>query len=74
MVLKSRTKKKTNETAKRNMLNSLLENDNTEEQKLNKQLTMPLPGCHPYVHHDEDIIKTQNKKAIRYNGNQRQLF
>ena len=56
------------------MLNSLLENDNTEEQKLNKRLTMPLPGCHPYVHHDEDIIKTQNKKAIRYNGNQRQLF
>ena len=56
MVLKSKTKtKKTNETAKQNMLNSLLENDNIEEQKLNKQLPMPLPGCHPYVHHNEDI-------------------
>lgn len=56
MVLKSKTKtKKTNETAKENMLNSLLENDDVEEQKLNKQLPMPLPGCHPYVHHNQDI-------------------
>ena len=36
MVSKSITKKKTNETVKRELLNSLQENDDVEEQGLNK--------------------------------------
>ena len=36
MVSKSITKKKTNETVKRELLNSLQENDDVEEQGLNE--------------------------------------
>ena len=64
MVSKSITKKKMNESIKREFLNSLQENDYDEGQKLNKtannvnnsQEAMLL------IHRYEDIIKTQNKK------------
>ena len=36
MVSKSKTKKKTNESIKRKLLNSLKENDDVEEQGLNE--------------------------------------
>ena len=36
MVSKSKTKKKSNETIKRELLNSLKENDDVEEQGLNE--------------------------------------
>ena len=61
MVSKSITKKKMNESIKREFLNSLQENDYDEGQKLNKtannvnnsQEAMLL------IHRYEDIIKTQ---------------
>ena len=40
MVPKRINKKKTNETIKQELLNSLRDNDNVEEQELNEQLPM----------------------------------
>ena len=74
--VKSVTKEKTVEAIKRELLNSLQENDDVEEQGLNEtannvknsqQAILMINRC-------EGIIKTQNKKAVGYNGKQRQLF
>ena len=48
MVLKSINKKKTNETIKRELLNSLYENDNVEEQELNETVN--------YVNNSQEAI------------------
>ena len=69
MVSKSITEKKTNETVKRELLNSLKENDDVEEQGLNETLhnvsnpheAMLIIGCY------EDIIKKKKKKKKESN-------
>ena len=76
MVSKSKTKKKSNETIKRELLNSLKENDDVEEQGLNETANSvnnsqePIAIIRRYV----EIIKTQNKKAIGYTGKQGELL
>ena len=68
MVSKSKTKKKTNETIKRKLLNLLKENDGVEEQGLNEIFINVNNSQEALViiYRYEDIRKTQNKKAIRY--------
>ena len=76
MVLKSRTKKKTNESTKRELVNSLKKNDDAEEQGLrktvnnvsNSQETIIIICC------SKEIIITQIKKAIGYIGKQGELL
>ena len=75
MVFKSIFKKETNQTIKRELLNSLQESDDVEGQGFNEtandvnnsQVGILIIYCH------EDI-KTQNKKAIVYMGKQGQLL
>ena len=72
---KSKTKKKANETIKRELLNSLKEND-VEEQRLNKRVNYVNNSQEAIViiRRYEDIIKTQNKKAIVYIAKQGELL
>ena len=72
MVSKSITKKKKNEIIKRELLNSLQDNDDIEEQGLNE--TANLQEALRIIDRYDDIIKTQNKKAIEYIGKQGELF
>ena len=74
-MLKSKTKKKANETIKRELLNSLKEND-VEEQRLNKRVSYVNNSQEAIViiRRYEDIIKTQNKKAIVYIAKQGELL
>ena len=72
MVLKRIAEKKVNETIKRELLNSLQQNDNAVKQGLtetpnnvnNSQEAVKIINCY------EGIIKTQNQKAIGYIGKQ----
>ena len=68
MVSKSITKKKTNEIIKRELLNSLQDNDDIEEQGLSE--TANLQEAVRIINRYDVIIKTQNKKAIGYVGKQ----
>ena len=76
MVSKSITKEKTNETTKRELVNSLQENDDVEEQGLNETANNVSNSQETIliIRRYKDIIKTQNKKAIRYIGKQRLLL
>ena len=76
MVSKRIAKQKTNESTKRKLLNSLQENDHVEEQRLNKTANNANNSQEAIliIHRSEDIIKTQNKKAIGHIGKQGQLF
>ena len=76
MVLKSVLKKKTHETMKQELLNSLKENDDEEEPSLKETTTATSDPQEAIliIHRYEDIIKTQNKKAISYTGKQGQLL
>ena len=72
MVLKSETKKKTNESIKRQPLNALKENDDIEEQGLDETVNNVSNSQEAIViiRRYEEIIKTQNKKSIRYSSKQ----
>lgn len=76
MVPKTIRKKKTNETVKQELLNSLKENDDLEEPGLDETayaIMHPLEAVritNPY----KETIKTQNKRAIGYVGKQGQLL
>ena len=63
---KSITKKKTNEIIKREMLNLLQENDDVEKRVLNETANNVNNSqeAKRLINRYEDIIKTQNKKAI----------
>ena len=76
MVSKSKTKKKTNESIKRELLDSLKENNDVEEQGLNKTVNNVNNSQEAIViiRRYEDIIKTQNKKAVGYIAKQGQLL
>ena len=76
MVPKSIAKKKTKEIRKRELLNSLQENDDVEEQALNKTANTVSISQEAIliINRYEDIIKTQNKKAIEFIGKQGQLL
>ena len=76
MVSKSITKEKTNETIKRELVNSLQENDDVEEQGLNETANNVSNSQETIliIRRYKDVIKTQNKKAIRYIGKQRLLL
>ena len=73
---KSINKKKTNVTIKRELLNSLQENDNVEEQELNEKTNNVNNSEEAMViiRRYEDIIKTKNKKAIGYIGQQGEIL
>ena len=66
MVSKSKAKKKTNESIKRKLLNSLKENKDVEEQELNETVNRVNNSQDAILitHHYEDIIKTQKRKAV----------
>ena len=66
MVSKSKIKKKTNQSVKRELLKSLKENDDAEEQGLNETVNNVNNSQEAIIiiNSYEDIIKTQNKKAI----------
>ena len=68
MASKSVTKKKTNETIKREFLNLLLENDDVGKQGLNKTANNVNNSQEAILRRYKDIIKAQNKKAIKYIG------
>ena len=76
MVSKSKAKKKTNESIKRKLLNSLKENKDVEEQELNETVNRVNNSQDAILitHHYEDIIKTQNKKAGGYIAKQAEIF
>ena len=61
---------------KRELLNSLQESHDVEEQELNKTANNVDSSQEVMliIRRYEDIIKTQNRKAIGYIGKQRQLF
>ena len=62
MVSKSIARKKTNEVIKRELPNSLQENDDVEEQWL-KETANNVSNCQEairMINRHEDIIKTQN--------------
>ena len=66
MVSKSKIKKKTNQSVKQELLKSLKENDDVEEQGLNETVKNVNNSQEAIIiiNSYEDIIKTQNKKAI----------
>ena len=66
MVSKSKIKKKTNQSVKQELLKSLKENDDVEEQGLNETVNNVNNSQEAIIiiNSYEDIIKTQNKKAI----------
>ena len=76
MVSESINKKKTNETIKQELLHSLQENDDAEEQELNETANNVNNSQELIliIHCYEAIIKIQNKKAIGYIGKQGQLL
>lgn len=71
MVPKTIRKKKTNETVKQELLNSLKENDNLEEHQvlMKQQMRQQTP-----VKRYKKIIKTQNKRVKGYAGKLDQLL
>ena len=76
MVSKSKTRNKTNESIKRELLNSLKDNDDVEEQRLNETANNVSNSQEAIViiRRYKVIIKTQNKKAIQYIGKQGELL
>ena len=76
MVSKSKTKKKSNETIKRELLNSLKENDDVEEQGLNETANNVNNSQEAIaiIRRYMEIIKKKNKKAIGYTGKQGELL
>ena len=70
MMSKRMAKKKTDEIIKGELLNSLQENNDVEEQELNKAANNVNNSQEVIViiHCYKDIIKTQIKKAIVYIG------
>ena len=76
MVSKGKTKKKTNETIKRELLNLSKENDDDEKQGLNGTVNNVNNSQEAIfaICRYEDIIKTQNKKSIAYIAKQRQFL
>ena len=76
MVLKRIAKKKTNETVKQEPLNLLQENDDVVEQGLNKRANNVnnFQKAIKIINRFEDIIKTQNIKAMGYIGKEGELL
>ena len=76
MVSKSKTKKKTNESIKRELLNLFKENNDVEEQGLNETVNNLNNSQEVIViiRRYEDVIKTQNKKAAGYIAKQVELL
>ena len=75
MVSKGKTKKKTNETIKRELQTLSKENDDVGKQGRNKTVNNVNNSQEAIfiICHYEDIIKTQNKEAIAYSAKERQL-
>ena len=70
MVSKRTAKKKTNENIKQELLSSLQENDDVDEVGLNETANNVNNSQEAIIiiHLYDDIVKTQNKKAIGYIG------
>lgn len=66
---------RTNGTVKRKALTSLQENDNVEDQWLNETAKTVNDSQETIlkIRHQDDVIKTPNKKAIGYIGKREQL-
>ena len=76
MVSKGKTKEKTNETIKRELLNLSKENDDVEKQGLNETVNNVNNSQEAIfaICRYQDIIKTQNKKAIAHIAKRRQFL
>ena len=74
MVLK-RTAKKKNASIRKELLNLLQKNDNTEEQGFDETVHNVNNSQEAIliINHHMDIIKTQNEKTIGYIGKQEEL-
>ena len=76
MVAKTTRKKKTSDTVKQELLNSIKKDDNLEEPDINATadtIKDPLEAIR-LIQSYEEIMKTQNKRTIEYLGKQRQLL
>lgn len=76
MVAKTTRKKKTSDTVKQELLNSIKKDDSLEEPDINATadtIKDPLEAIR-LIQSYEEIMKTQNKRTIEYLGKQRQLL
>lgn len=76
MVAKTTRKKKTSDTVKQELLNSIKKDDNLEEPDINATadtIKDPLEAIR-LIQSYEEIMKTQTKRTIEYLGKQRQLL
>ena len=76
MVAKTTRKKKTSDTVKQELLNSIKKDDNLEEPDINATadtIKDPLEAIR-LIQSYKEIMKTQNKRTIEYLGKQRQLL
>ena len=76
MISKRIAKNRTNETIKQELLISLQEDDDVEEQGLNETVNNvnSFQEATKIINRYEDIIKTQIRKAIGYIGKQGELL
>ena len=75
-MLKNTSKKKTKETVKDELLNSLMKKNKMEEQGLEEMANIiadPKEAIR-MIKHYEQMVKTQNKKVINIFGRQGQLL
>ena len=72
IVLKNLLRKKTKETVKQELLNSVMENNEMEEPGLGKtaNATKDTAEAIKIIQRYEEIIKIQNKKFINFAGKQ----
>ena len=66
MVAKTITRKKKTETVEKELLNSFRESDTIEERDFNIQNIIDQQEAIKRIKHCEEIIKTGDKKTIRY--------
>ena len=73
---KEQLRRKQSKQRKRELFDSLQENDDVEEQGLNETVNYVNKSQEAIfiIHRYEDIIKTPNKKAIGYIGKQGELL
>ena len=74
MAVKTITRKKTHETVREELLNSLKKNDAVEEPWLNIANLIDTGGAITIIHRYEETIKTRNKKTIGFVAKQTQIL
>ena len=73
MTMKTIVRKKANINVKEELLNSLRENDEDEEETEMKTANNPTETIE-LINHYEEIIRTQYKRVIQYSYKQREIL